>query len=203
AVDPVEVFAIPSSTSVNPWAEVAFLSSPDGDGETLLAADGDAVWRVVCEDHAALFGNAPFFDLDLSPRAINAEGQIAFRARTSALVPGTGEFQTYVVRADPLPGHGRRPTSCSGLVDGTPCDDGDPETLSACSGGACTGDPIDRPTSCAGLPDDTPCDDGAPATFGYCAAELCVGVPIPEPRPAAAAALALLTLASLRRARPA
>jgi hypothetical protein len=201
AVDPVETFAVPSSTSVNAWAEVAFLSSPDGDGETLLVADGEDLWRVVCDDHAALFGNLPFFDLELSPRAINSDGQIAFRAMTGGLVPGTGEFQTYVVRADPLPGHGKRPTSCSGLADGTPCDDGDPETLSACSAGVCTGDPIGRPTSCAGLPDDTPCDDGAPATFGYCAAELCVGVPIPEAHGAPAAAAALLALASLRRAR--
>jgi len=147
AVDPFEPFGVPYSTSVNAWAEVAFLSAPDGDGETLLAADGDAVWRVRCDDPGA-FGNLPFLDYQLSPRAINADGQIAFLARTAAFAPGTNEFQTYILRADPLPGHGERPPSCSGLADGTPCDDGDPETLSACSAGVCAGDPIPRP-SCA------------------------------------------------------
>jgi hypothetical protein len=201
AVDPFEFFADPRETSVNAWAEIAFLSSPDGDGDTLLVADGDAVWRVLCDDMESIFGHTVIFDYDLSEHAINADGQIAFQAKTPGLVPGTGQFATYIVRADPRPGQGGRPASCTGLPDATPCDDGDPETISSCSAGVCAGDPVGRPTSCAGLPDDTPCDDGEPGTFGYCASQQCVGVPVPEPSEGAAVAAFVLALAALRSRR--
>jgi hypothetical protein len=183
AVDPFEFFADPRQTSVNAWAEVAFLSSPDGDGETLLVADGEEVWRVLCDDMEGIFGSTVIFDYELSTTGINSDGQIAFQAQTPQLVPGTGEFRTFIVRADPRPGQGGRPAICTGLPDGTPCDDGDPETISSCSAGTCGGEPIGRPTDCSGLSDDTPCDDGEPGTFGYCEAQQCVGVPVPEPSP--------------------
>jgi hypothetical protein len=198
AVDPFEFFGDPRQTAVNAWAEVAFLSSPDGDGETLLVADGDEVWRVLCDDMESIFGSTVIFDWELSTNAINSDGQIAFQAKTPDLVPGTGEFATYIVRADPRPGQGGRPTVCTALPDGTPCDDGDPETLSSCSAGVCGGDPIGRPTSCAGLPDDTPCDDGVPDTFGYCEAQECVGVPVPEPSPWIQAAGVVIGVVGLR-----
>ena len=200
-VDPFEFFAAPTSTSVNAWAEIAFLSSPDGDGETLLVADGDAVWRVLCANMQQIVGSTVFFDYQLSTRALNSDGQIGFLAQTPQLVPGTGGFRTFVIRADPRPGQGGRPTSCSGLGDGTPCDDGDPETLSSCSAGVCGGDPIGRPSDCTSLPDDTPCDDGVAGTFGYCSDQECVGVPVPEPPQTAAGMIAIASAMLWRRAR--
>ncbi|HPG27172.1 MAG TPA: hypothetical protein PLW10_16175 [Myxococcota bacterium] len=203
AVDPFVSFSEPRATSVNAWGEIAFLGRPLGDGETLLVADGVDAWRVHCDDMLGVFGRSSFFEYELSSRAFNAEGEIAFRARTSELIPGTSAFRTFIVRASPRPGEGQRPMSCIGLADDTPCDDGDPETISACAAQICVGDPLNRPQSCVGLPDGTPCDDGVPDAPGFCAAQVCVAVPVPEPDGLAAkfVALAALGVVGRRRAR--
>jgi hypothetical protein len=189
-VDPFEPFAAPIETAVNTRGDVAFVSSPTGDGDTLLVADGgDVIHRVVCRDMFANFGSLVFFDLALAPRGMNGEGQIAFLARTGFPVPETGDFETFVVRADPLPGQGALPTSCAGLDDGSACDDGDPITFAACAGGLCDADPVaSPPTSCVGLPDDSACDDGDADTVSFCSSEACVGMPLPVPEPGLPAA---------------
>ena len=194
--DPFEPFAAPLETSINVWGEVAFVSSPEGDGDTLLVADGSQqIRRVNCQNQDAIF-DASFFDLMLSPHAINADGQIAFEGTTFA--------HRFLVRADPLPGQGAPPTSCAGQLEGARCDDGDPITQSSCHANVCSGDPLyDPPASCVGLANDTACNDGDPATISYCDDGVCVGIPLPVPEPAATslAIAALLGLASLRRAR--
>jgi hypothetical protein len=200
--DPFEPFANPRETSINSWGDVAFVSSPEGDGDTLLVADGgDVIHAVQCRDMVAVFGTSVFFDLALSSRGMNSDGQIAFLARAPGLVPETGDFETFVVRADPRPGAGAPPTSCVGIADETPCDDGDPITLSLCANEECTADPSGPPTSCVGLPNDTSCDDGDPGTISFCDGEECVGFPLPVPEPGAPAlGVALgLALAVLRR----
>jgi hypothetical protein len=191
--DPFEPFAAPSETSMNTWGDVAFVSSPDGDGDTLLVADGsEQIRRVVCQDHASVFG-LPFFDFALSPRAINADGQIAFEGRTG--------LDTFLIRADPLPGQGAAPTDCTGLANGARCDDGDPITFSSCQAGACGGDPAyDPPSSCAAQEDGAFCNDGDPETISFCAGGACVGEELPVPE-SATVALGLCALASLAGAR--
>ena len=80
--DPFEPSGAPFGSSINVWGEVAFVASPEGDGDTLLVADGgQQIYRVNCQNQQQTF-NASFFHLDLSPRAINADGQIAFRGET-------------------------------------------------------------------------------------------------------------------------
>lgn len=191
--DPFEPNGAPLETSINVWSEVAFVASPDGDGETLLVADGSQqIRRVICQNQQQDFEGQPFFDYALSPHAINADGQIAFKGRTG--------FDDFLVRADPLPGQGAPPTSCEGQLEGARCDDGDPITQSSCQSNACGGNPLyDPPTSCAGLGNDTACNDGDPTTISYCDDGACVGIPLPVPEPAAtslaiAAALALFLL---------
>lgn len=188
--DPFEFFADPRETSVNARGDVAFIASPTGDGDTLLVADGgDVVHRVVCADMLATFGSIVFSDLALGPRGMNGDGQIAFLARAPALVPETGDAQTFVVRADPRPGQGAPPTSCAGLADGTACDDGDPVTFAVCAQGACVADPVNGPpTSCVGQPEETVCDDGDPETVSFCVSGQCRGIPLPVPAPDAGAA---------------
>ena len=203
--DPFEFFASPRETSINTRGDIAFISSPDGDGDTLLVADGgDVIHRVVCADMLETFGSTVFSDLALSPRGMNGDGQIAFLARTPELVPETGESQTFIVRADPRPGEGAPPTSCVGLADGTVCDDGDPATLAVCSANECVPDPVNGlPTSCVGLPQETLCDDGDPTTIAFCSQGQCIGFPLPVPEPggAAAALVALAALAGTARRR--
>jgi hypothetical protein len=194
--DPFEPFGDPFGSSINVWGEVAFVASPEGDGDTLLVADGgQQIYRVNCQNQQQIF-NASFFRLDLSPHAINADGQIAFRGETFEHV--------YLVRADPLPGQGAPPTSCAGQLEGARCDDGDPITQSSCQSNVCRGDPLyDPPTSCAGVENDTACNDGDPTTISYCDGGVCVGIPLPVPEPGATllTLAALFGLASLRRAR--
>jgi hypothetical protein len=188
-VDPFEPFGFAFETSINVWGEVAFVASPEGDGDTLLVADGSQqIRRVVCRDQFGIFGG-PFFDIALSPHAINADGQIAFKGRSGA--------ERFLVRADPLPGQGAPPTSCAGQLEGARCDDGDPITYSSCQSNACGGNPLyDPPTSCTGLANDTACNDGNPATISYCDDGVCVGMPLPVPEPNASA-LALAAFAVL------
>jgi hypothetical protein len=204
--DPFESFAPARETSVNTSGEVAFISSPDGDGDTLLVADGgDVIHRVVCADMFATFGSIVFFDLALGPRGLNRHGQIAFLARTGQIVPETSDFQTFLVRADPRPGQGAPPTSCAGQPDGTVCDDGDPITLAVCAAGSCAPDPVNGPpSSCIGLDDETVCDDGHPDTISFCANDECLGFPLPVPEPPAelGALLAAAILAALAHRRP-
>jgi hypothetical protein len=196
-VDPFEPFGAAFETSINVWGDVAFVASPDGDGDTLLVADGSQqIRRVICQNQQQDFAGQPFFDYALSPHAINADGQIAFKGRTG--------FDDFLVRADPLPGQGAPPTSCAGQLEGARCDDGDPITQSSCQANVCSGNPLyDPPTSCAGLGNDTACNDGDPATISTCDDGVCVGIPLPVPEPAATllAIAALFGLASLRRAR--
>jgi hypothetical protein len=195
--DPLSPNDVPRETSINVWSEVAFVASPEGDSETLLVADGSQqIRRVVCQNQQQDFEGQPFFDYALSPHAINADGQIAFKGRTG--------FDDFLVRADPLPGRGAPPTSCAGQLEGARCDDGDPITQSSCQSNACGGNPLyDPPTSCVGLGNDTACNDADPATISHCDDGVCVGFPLPVPEPAAAALaiVAILGLASLRRAR--
>ena len=43
--------AFRGETSINVWSEVAFIASPEGDGETLLVADGSQqIRRVICQN---------------------------------------------------------------------------------------------------------------------------------------------------------
>ena len=63
------------------------------------------------------FGASGFTGQQISSRAINDDGQIAFFASTA-----TSGSEGFLVRAEPLPGQWARPTSCSGLDDGAPCD---------------------------------------------------------------------------------
>jgi len=195
-VDPFERFGFAFETSINVWGEVAFVASPEGDGDTLLVADGSQqIRRVVCQDQFGIFGG-PFFDIALSPHAINADGQIAFKGRSGA--------ERFLVRADPLPGQGAPPTSCAGQLEGARCDDGDPITQSSCQAGVCRGNPLfDPPTSCIGSANHAACNDGDPATISYCDDGVCVGMPLPVPEPTATSLViaALFGLASLRRAR--
>jgi hypothetical protein len=195
-VDPFERSGAPLDTSINVWGEVAFISSPIGDGDTLLVADGSQqISRVNCQNQDAIFG-ASFFDLVLSPHGINADGQIAFEGKTSA--------HRFLVRADPLPGQGAPPTSCAGQLEGARCDDGDPITQSSCQAGVCRGNPLyDPPTSCIGSANHAACNDGDPATISTCEDGVCVGIPLPVPEPTATSLViaALFGLASLRRAR--
>ena len=91
------------------------------------------------------------------------------------------------------------------VIDGTPCDDGNPKTENdACKSGECTGTPIDpcknKPCddgnscttdgcdsttgNCTHKADQTgkACDDGDPKTINdECVADKCVGDPIPPP----------------------
>jgi len=117
AVDPVGDFY--SNPSVNGYGELAFTSD-----NTLFVADGETLRRVVCPNIGSLGG------IDISSRAINNRGQIAFQR---------AGFQ--IMRADPLPGPlgTARPdaASCASLPVGTPCDDGDPESVAYCDGDAC------------------------------------------------------------------
>ena len=195
-VDPFERFGFAFETSINVWGEVAFVASPEGDGDTLLVADGSQqIRRVVCQDQFGIFGG-PFFDIALSPHAINADGQIAFKGRSGA--------ERFLVRADPLPGQGAPPTSCAGQLEGARCDDGDPITQSSCQAGVCRGNPLfDPPTSCLGSANHAACNDGDPATISTCEDGVCVGIPLPVPEPTATSLViaALFGLASLRRAR--
>jgi hypothetical protein len=195
--DPFEPNAYPRETSINVWSEVAFIASPDGDGETLLVADGSQqIRRVICQNQQQDFEGQPFFDYALSPHAINADGQIAFMGRTG--------FDTFLVRADPLPGQGAPPTNCVGQLEGARCDDGDPITYSSCQSNACGGNPLyDPPTSCTGLGNDTACNDGDPTTISYCDDGVCVGIPLPVPEPGATslAIAAIVGIAVLKRAR--
>jgi len=188
-VDPFEPFGFAFETSINVWGEVAFVASPKGDGDTLLVADGSQqIRRVVCQDQFGIFGG-PFFDIALSPHAINADGQIAFKGRSGA--------ERFLVRADPLPGQGAPPTNCVGQIEGARCDDGDPITYSSCQSNACGGNPLyDPPTSCTGLANDTACNDGDPATISYCHDGACVGMPLPVPEPGATS-LAIAAAAGL------
>jgi hypothetical protein len=203
--DPFEFFAEPRETSVNTRGDVAFISSPTGDGDTLLVADGgDVIHRVVCDDMFAIFGTIVFFDLALSARGMNGDGQIAFLARAGGVVPETGENPVFLVRADPRPGQGAPPTSCIGLADGTSCDDGDPVTVAACANDECIPDPVNGPpTSCLGQPEETVCDDGDPGTISFCVSGECVGIPLPVPEASASAAapIAAAALYALRRRR--
>lgn len=195
--DPFYPFADPFETSINAWLEVAFISTPVGSGKTLLIADGSQeIRRVVCPNEFQDFGGS-FADIRLSPRALNADGQIAFLGRNFL---GT----TFLIRADPLPGQGAPPTSCSGQVEGARCDDGDPITQSSCQSNVCAGNSLyDPPTSCVGLENDTACNDGDPTTISYCDDGVCVGIPLPVPEPSATwlGILATAGLASLRRPR--
>jgi hypothetical protein len=195
--DPFEPNAHPRETSINVWSDVAFISSPEGDGDTLLVADGSQqIRRVICQNQQQDFEGQPFFDYALSPHAINADGQIAFMGRTG--------FDTFLMRADPLPGEGAPPSDCTGQDEGARCDDGDPITQSSCQSNACGGNPLyDPPTSCLGLGNDTACNDGDPETISYCDDGVCVGMPLPVPEPGATvlAIAAGIGLASLRRAR--
>lgn len=195
--DPFEPFAYPRETSINVWSEVAFVSSPEGDGDTLLVADGSQqIRRVICQNQQQDFEGQPFFDYALSPHAINADGQIAFTGRTG--------FDTFLVRADPLPGEGAPPSDCTGQDEGARCDDGDPITQSSCQSNECGGNPLyDPPTSCVGLGNDTACNDGDPTTISYCDDGVCVGIPLPVPEPTATslAIAAIFGIAVLKRAR--
>ena len=195
--DPFSPNGVPRETSINVWSEVAFVASPDGDGETLLVADGSQqIRRVICQNQLQDFEGQPFFDYALSPHAINADGQIAFKGRTG--------FDDFLVRADPLPGQGGPPTSCEGQLEGARCDDGDPITQSSCQANVCGGNPLyDPPTSCLGLGNDTACNDGDPTTISYCDDGVCVGIPLPVPEPTATslAIAAISGIAVLKRAR--
>jgi len=173
--DPFDPFSFPTQTAVNAWGEVVFVASPNLYARSLLVADGGpTVYRVRCPEH-----DAGLTSYNISPRAINADGQIAFSA--FYFDPVTFETEIYYLRADPLPGQGARPTSCAGLADDTPCDDGDPETISSCVAQQCVGDPLGRPVDCAGLPDDTACDDLDPSTYSFCMDEVCETILVPEP----------------------
>jgi hypothetical protein len=117
---------------------------------------------------------------------------------------GRTGFDTFLMRADPLPGEGAPPSDCTGQDEGARCDDGDPITQSSCQSNACGGNPLyDPPTSCLGLGNDTACNDGDPETISYCDDGVCVGMPLPVPEPGATvlAIAAGIGLASLRRAR--
>ncbi len=135
-IDTTGVTATPVQTAVNSFGEVAvggIFSQP------LLFTDGDVLRRVVCRDMAVSFGSSIFFEQDLSDRAINNDGQIAFR--------GIAGSKTYIVRADPLVT--AHPTSCVGLPDDTPCNDDDPESVAYCSAGVCL--PVPEPSGSMGL----------------------------------------------------
>lgn len=195
--DPFPPSADPLQTSTNVWSEVAFISTPNGFGKSLLVADGgQQIRRVVCQNQLQTFGGL-FSDLTLSPHGMNADGQIAFRGRNF--------LATYLVRADPLPGQGAPPINCTGQLEGARCDDGDPITQSSCQANLCQGNPlVDPPASCVGVEDDTACNDGDPTTISYCDGGACVGFPLPVPEPSSTwpAFIAAAAIASrLRRPR--
>ncbi len=127
---------VPNQTSLNGHAEVALASRRFG--EPLVVTDGETAHRVRCANSASIPG---WFvrEINLSSRAINNDGQIAFRARTGSIVPSTGADQAYVIRADPLTT--AHPSSCVGLPDATPCDDGDGASVAFCSAGVCSAVP--------------------------------------------------------------
>ncbi len=195
--DPFQAFSFPSGTSINVWSEVAFVAAPAGELNRLLVADGSQeIRRVICQNQTQDFGG-PFFDYALSPRAINADGQIAFKGRV-----GT---EIFLVRADPLPGQGAPPTDCNGEVEGARCDDGDPITLSSCQANSCDGNPLyDPPSSCSGLANHTACNDGDPSTISTCYNGVCLSTPLPVPEPVACwpAIAGIALLAAVRGRRP-
>ena len=195
AIDPVGLdTVVPLSTSINAWNEVAFLvSGGDRSNDTrIFVTDGKQLVHVHCRDLQQTFGAPGFTVTEISPRALNADGQIAFLARTATP-------DTFLVRADPIPGQSARPTSCTGLDDGTPCDDGNPVTLSSCASQTCVGQPTGLATSCDGVPDYTPCDAAEPGMQGWCVSQSCVGMsPVPESDPSEDGALAALVLFCVR-----
>ena len=201
SIDPIMPYDVYSvTTSLNAWNEIAFVATglmypdPNPDPSRLFVATNDGqLWRVHCANMQQTFG-APYFVLqEISTRALNDDGQIAFLGRTA-------DFSTFLVRADPLPGQSARPTSCTGLDDGTPCDDGTPVTISSCHGQVCVGEPTGFATSCDGQPDDTACDAAGAGMQGHCVSQSCVGIsPVPEAALPADGVLAVLVLLWIRR----
>jgi len=141
-VDEPDLATIPPESSLNSFGEVVFGGAS---GDPLLFADGDVLRRVICHDQFDIFGAIGFFNYDLSPRAINNDGEIAFLGQTGFIVIDTGEFETFIVRATPL--QHPRPVSCTGLADGTPCDDDDPLTVAFCAAQECVADPVPEPAA--------------------------------------------------------
>jgi hypothetical protein len=200
AIDAITPFYTYSfATSINAWNEVAFVATGnDGiDDSHVFVADGHQLVHVHCPNMQQTFGASFFVSTEISPRALDTDGQVAFLARTAS------PDETFLVRADPIAGQSARPAACTGLDDGTPCDDGNPVTLSSCHAQVCVGAPTGFATSCEGQPDYTACDAAGPGMQGYCASQSCVGQsPVPEPdlpEDAALAALAVLWLRPRRR----
>jgi len=97
-VDPFQANMGTRGSAVNLRGEVAFVAYPTGRGEELLVADGgDVIHRVVCRGLLALVGSVDFFRYQISPRAINSRGQIAFWAQTGFIDPQTQEFETFLM----------------------------------------------------------------------------------------------------------
>jgi hypothetical protein len=178
AIDPVGSTS-PTATSLNGHGEVAFSG---------MVANGSALWRVHCQNMPDLGVGA------MSARAIDNAGQIAFVGSD----PHTNAFE--IVRADPLPGQTQRPSSCVGLSDGMPCDDGYPPAIATCQAGACVATASGLPSSCAGLPDYAPCDGSGAKMPAYCIQLSCVGRPVPEPEARALAlAVGIVLIVLVRR----
>lgn len=182
AIDPVGSDP-PAATSINAWGEVVFSG--------VLVTNGSELWQVHCQNLPHILPISP----STSARAINNEGQIAFLGGDSQ----TGA--TLFVRADPLPGETQRPTSCTGLPDGTPCDDGYPPAIASCQAGTCVGESTGLPTSCTGLPDYTACDGSSSKTPAYCVQQQCIGRAVPEPGGLSAAIASVAAVAFIARRR--
>ena len=135
----------PAQTSINAFGEVV---AGGGPGEPLLFADGSVLREVVCRDMLATFGTVVFPRLEISPRAINSDGEIAFRAETGSVVLSTGADEAFIVRATPF--QHPRPAVCTGLPDGAFCDDLDPETIAFCAADTCVPEPVPEPRSPVG-----------------------------------------------------
>lgn len=173
--DPFGPFAVPSQTALNSSGEVAFVTPAIGAARIYVADGSQQIRRVVCQNQLADFG-APFFGINLSAKSHNRHGQIAFRGRAG--------LETFLVRADPLPGQGGLVEDCTAALEGRACDDGDPISEAICQAGICTNDPVGGPpSSCAGLPNETLCTDGDPDTISMCVNGTCVGSPLPVPEP--------------------
>lgn len=191
--DPFNPFAPPSQTALNSSGEAAFVTPAIGAARIYVADGSEQIRRVVCQNQLADFG-APFFGIELSAKSQNRRGQIAFRGRAG--------LETFLVRADPLPGQGGLVDGCTVALEGRACDDGDPISEAICQAGICTNDPVGGPPiSCTGLPNETLCNDGDPDTISMCVNGACVGSPLPLPEPTTSGPLLAFAVWLARRRR--
>lgn len=99
------------SAGLSPSGQIAFIATLKN-GNVGIFTGPDPVADKVIEEGDPLFGGTVGFVLSIGPECINDNGSLAFVANTES----QGQFQDYVVRADPVPEPATLAVAISGFL---------------------------------------------------------------------------------------